>query len=70
MCLKLEKYKSKSSNLISKLDALSPLKTLSRGYSVVENENHKVIKSKNDVEVGNNISITFSDGKINATVKE
>ena len=44
MCLKLEKYKSKSSNLISKLDALSPLKTLSRGYSVVENENHKVIK--------------------------
>lgn len=70
MCLKLEKYKSKSSNLISKLDALSPLKTLSRGYSVVENENHKVIKSKNDVEVGSNISITFSDGKINATVKE
>ena len=70
MCLKLEKYKSKSSNLISKLDALSPLKTLSRGYSVVENENHKVIKSKNDVEVGNNISITFSDVKINDTLKE
>ena len=53
---------------IAKLDALSPLKTLTRGYSVVQNESGKVIKSVNDVKKEEKLDLTLSDGKINVTV--
>ena len=43
--VKHEKEKTKYIELIAKLDALSPLKTLYRGYSITE-KNNKVIKSK------------------------
>ena len=42
---KQQNEKTKYVELVSKLDALSPLKTLTRGYSLVENEN-KIVKSK------------------------
>ena len=42
--IKQKEEKTKYIELISKLDALSPLKTLTRGYSIVETDN-KIIKS-------------------------
>ena len=54
---------------ISKIDALSPLKTLTRGYSVTENSDGKVIKSISDVNKDDNIKIKLIDGKIEAIVK-
>ena len=53
--------------LISKLDALSPLKTLTRGYSIVET-NGKIIKSVQDVEKDDEIDIRFIDGKTKAKI--
>ena len=53
--------------LISKLDALSPLKTLTRGYSIVET-NGKIIKSVQDVEKDDEIDIRFIDGKAKAKI--
>ena len=50
-----------------KLHALSPLSTLSRGYSVAMKEN-KSIKETNDVNIGDDISIRVTDGSITATV--
>ena len=47
---------------------LSPLKTLARGYSIVTKENDSVIKSKNDVKLGEEIHIKVIDGKIKAKV--
>ena len=67
----IEKYKESSYslvNLISKLDSLSPLKTLARGYSIVQKDN-KIIKSKLDLKDGDNIQITLKDGKISAIIK-
>ena len=55
--------------LISKLDALSPLKTLSRGYSIVE-ENGKTISSVKNLKIGDNIDIKLSDGNAKAEVME
>ena len=55
--------------LISKLDALSPLKTLSRGYSIVE-ENGKTISSVKNLKIGDNIDIKLSDGNAKAKVME
>lgn len=66
---KLEKYRTRCIKSISKIDALSPLKTLSRGYSVAESANGKVIKSVEDVVSGQDIKVIVTDGNIEATVK-
>jgi len=47
---------------VSKLDGLSPLKVLKRGYSFVEDENGKVIDSVEKVELDKKIKLKFSDG--------
>ena len=52
---------------ISKLDALSPLKTLTRGYSITEH-NGKIINSANEIKIDDEIKITFKDGSKNAKV--
>lgn len=67
--LRIERYKSKCMQTISKLDALSPLKTLTRGYSVVENKERKVIKSVKDVKKDDKLNLTLFDGKINVIVE-
>ena len=54
---------------ITKLDSLSPLKTLTRGYSITTSKNtKKVIKSSKDVKSGDELEIRVEDGKINAVV--
>jgi len=53
---------------VSKLDAMSPLKVLSRGYAMAQNERGEVLRSVSQVELGERISISMSDGKISATV--
>ena len=52
---------NKLSVLAAKIDATSPLKTLSRGYSIAQTEN-KVIKSVDVLEKGMNFSLILSDG--------
>ena len=67
----MEKHKESSylfSNLISKLDSLSPLKTLTRGYSIVQKDD-KIIKSKSDLKDGDNVQIILKDGNVSATIK-
>lgn len=53
---------------ISKLDALSPLKTLTRGYAIVENKENKVVTSTNDLESGDVVKIVLQDGNREATI--
>ena len=53
---------------ISKLDAMSPLKVLSRGYAMTQNNNGEVVRSVKQVEIGERITISLSDGKLSATV--
>ena len=65
----IEKYRTRCVKSIAKIDTLSPLKTLTRGYSVVEDEDGKVIKSVNDVSSNQEIKITVTDGKVSAIVK-
>ena len=65
--IKQEKEKSKYIELISKLDALSPLKTLSRGYSLTE-KNGKIIRSKEELQKGDKVELRFTDGNKNAVI--
>ena len=63
-------YNSKKTNMIkhiAKLDALSPLKTLTRGYSIVQT-NGKIIKSINQIKKDDEIDIKLIDGNAKAKV--
>lgn len=53
---------------ISKLEAMSPLKVLTRGYSMVQTEQGAVVRSTNQVALGERIRVRLSDGTISATV--
>ncbi len=66
---KQEKEKTKYIELVSKLDALSPLKTLYRGYSITE-KNGKVVKSVEELEKGDKVLVRLSDGEKRATIEE
>lgn len=65
---KYERNKNKFAKLVSELDAYSPLKTLSRGYTITQKDG-KVIKSVNQLDKGDNIEIKFTDGNKNAVVQ-
>ena len=54
--------------LASKLDGLSPLGTISRGFSLAFNEDGKLIKKVTDVKSGDKIDLRVSDGSVRATV--
>ena len=55
---------------VSKLDAMSPLKVLTRGYSMAQTEQGKVLRSVRQVEIGERIHISLSDGSLRATVMQ
>ena len=55
---------------VSKLDAMSPLKVLSRGYAMAQNHNGEVIRSAKQVELGERVTVSLSDGKLFATVMD
>lgn len=55
---------------VSKLDAMSPLKVLTRGYSLAQTEDGSVLRSAKQVRIGDPISISLSDGTLRASVTE
>ena len=56
--------------LAAKLDALSPLKVLTRGYAVASCEDGNIIRSAKQTNPNDRITVRFHDGSINATVTE
>ena len=55
---------------VSKLDAMSPLKVLLRGYSMAQDQDGQVIKSVQQTQVGQKMKISFRDGVVGAVVTE
>ena len=53
---------------VSKLDAMSPLKVLTRGYAMVAKEDGTIVRSVRDVKPREPIAVRVSDGTIVATV--
>ena len=56
--------------MTAKLDAMSPLKVLTRGYAMVQSGDGEVLRSVSQVKLGEQIEISVSDGKIAAAVTE
>lgn len=65
----VERHANRLSLLAGKLDSLSPLAVLGRGYcSAVKND--RLIKSANKLRVGDALTLKFSDGTAECTVNE
>lgn len=56
--------------LTAKLDAMSPLKVLTRGYAMAQKADGEVVRSVSQVETGDQINVSFSDGSLLATVTD
>lgn len=68
--LKLMASKARLENASGKLDALSPLKTLSRGYSIVLDKNNQLIKDSKQLKNGDEIKLKFALGSAKAKIEE
>ena len=64
---KIKIEKQEAIKLISKMDALSPLKTLTRGYSITSKD-ELVIKSVKDIEKNDEIDLRYIDGLAKAKI--
>jgi exodeoxyribonuclease VII large subunit len=53
---------------LSKLQALSPLKIMERGYSLVYDQQDTLVKSVKGVQAGESLSVRLQDGKIDCKV--
>ena len=56
--------------LTSKLDAMSPMKVLTRGYAMTQKDSGEVVRSVRQTDVGDTLRISLSDGQLCATVTE
>ena len=57
-------------HLAAKLDAMSPLRVLGRGYTLVQNQEKRVIKSVKDISAGDTVTIGLADGTADAVIQE
>ncbi len=60
----------KFAQLTAKLDALSPLKVLGRGYAMAQRTDGTVLRSSEQVEPGDLIRVRLADGSIGCTVED
>ena len=64
----LNRERQRFGALASKLDALSPLKVLGRGYAIPRREDGSVVRSTGDVAPGDALKLRVADGEINCQV--
>ena len=66
----INRNKQRYIGLTAKLDAMSPLKVLTRGYAMAQTEDGNVLRSVTQAEIGERISVSLSDGVLSATVMD
>lgn len=64
----LQRRKQRFVGCTAKLDAMSPLKVLTRGYSIVHNDDGSILRSVSQTEPGREVRVTLTDGSIHAVV--
>lgn len=68
MQLKTATSKGRFSSLVAKLDSLSPLAVLGRGYSMIKNERGKIINSTAQLSIGQHVKVDLTDGQADMEV--
>jgi exodeoxyribonuclease VII large subunit len=66
----IQKKKQNFASLAASLDAMSPLRVLSRGYSMATNEKGELVKSVSQVQAGDLLTVTLGDGRVKTLVQE
>ena len=66
---KLNKARLSLSKIATRIDTLSPMKIIARGYTISE-MNGKIIKSAKEVNVGDLVELKYIDGSVKASVTE
>ena len=66
----MERKKSSLLQGAAKLDALSPLAVMSRGYSALFNEKGETINKNEQIKAGDKVSVRLSDGTAKAEILE
>ncbi len=64
----VEKDSRRFAQLTAKLDAMSPLKVLGRGYAMVQSEKGEVLRSAEQVELGEQVRVRLGQGSLQCTV--
>ncbi len=64
----LNKKHNRFASLTAALDAMSPLKVLTRGYAMVQTSDGSIVRSVQHTAPGETIQISVSNGKLTATV--
>ena len=62
------RYRQRFVSCAAKLDAMSPLKVLTRGYSLTQKADGQLVRSVNQLSVGEQINISLSDGSVSAVI--
>lgn len=66
----IKDMKIKLIKLVTGLDTLSPLKTLTRGYCLIEGENNNIIKSVKELSTKDKVKLILHDGNKMAKIVE
>lgn len=66
----LEQDGRRFAQLTAKLDAMSPLKVLGRGYAIAQNADGDVLRSAEQVEIGDAVCVRLGKGKLYCTVND
>ena len=66
----LQRRRQRFVGCTAKLDAMSPLKVLTRGYSMVHNDDGTLLRSVSETQPGSKVRVTLSDGSLTAVVSE
>ena len=64
----LQRRRQRFVGCTAKLDAMSPLKVLTRGYSIVQQQDGSILRSVSQTEPGREIQVKLTDGSLNAVV--
>jgi exodeoxyribonuclease VII large subunit len=66
----LERSTSRIGELTGHLRALSPQRTLARGYAIAQLPDGRALRSTADAPAGTELVLTLTDGKVAATVDD
>jgi exodeoxyribonuclease VII large subunit len=64
------RLRERAEGTMARLDTVSPLNTLARGYGVVSDAQGKLVRSATQVQPGDTVDVRLSDGALGATVQD
>ena len=66
----LHLHKQRFISHAAKLDAMSPLKVIARGYAIAQTADGALLQSVHQVKAGDTVTVSLRDGKVNTTVSQ